>query len=191
MGKSFEDGMVYYVPPAGDKNFSGLRKATKKYENPNSVQKEKDRFGKILKNFNKKFPDEDACQDYLFNWRWPKGFRCPECKHKKCYIHKKRHRYDLYECRKCRYQVSLTAGTIFHRTRTPLHNWFFLIFCLNRTTKKVKLTTIQRNWGEDGERKSYTVIWKMAEKIKKAMRKPDMKEFFKGVSPHKLIAKVK
>ena len=37
---------------------------------------------------------------------------------------------DLYECRYCRHQASLTAGTVMEKTRTPLRVWFFLIFLM-------------------------------------------------------------
>ena len=74
-----------------------------------------------LMQFQKKFGTEKACQKHLFRLRWPEGFRCPRCQHGEAYVHRTRH---LYHCKACGYQVSLTAGTVFHKTRTPLHKWF-------------------------------------------------------------------
>ena len=70
-----------------------------------------------LLDFQKAFPNEDSCLKYLFEIRWSKSFKCPKCNHKNYYYIKTRKKY---ECKKCRHQTSLTAGTIFHKTRTPL-----------------------------------------------------------------------
>lgn len=78
-----------------------------------------------LLQFKKKFPSERACQKALANMRWPNGFVCPKCTHSKAYERTKR---QLLECASCGYQASLTAGTIFHKTRTPLLKWFWAIY---------------------------------------------------------------
>ena len=70
-----------------------------------------------LLQFQKKFGTEKACQKQLFRMRWPEGFKCSHCGHTEAYFHSTRH---LYQCKACRYQASLTAGTVFHKTRTPL-----------------------------------------------------------------------
>src|SRR5665647_3076269 len=70
-----------------------------------------------LLQFQKKFGTEKACQKQLFRLRWPEGFKCPRCGQMEAYFHSKRH---LYQCKSCGYQASLTAGTVFHKTRTPL-----------------------------------------------------------------------
>ncbi len=61
------------------------------------------------------FPDDEACLDYLDWLRWPDGFVCPRCKAPG--------RWRLGDgrhwCEVCRHRISVTAGTIFHRTRTP------------------------------------------------------------------------
>ena len=77
--------------------------------------------------FQRKFATEKACQRHLFRLRWPDGCQCPRCSYDKASFHSTRH---LYQCKRCKYQVSLTAGTIFHKTRTPLRKWFWMIFLL-------------------------------------------------------------
>jgi hypothetical protein len=74
-----------------------------------------------LEKFQERFCTEDACEDYLFQMRWPGGYKRPRCGHDHYYVHGPRH---LYGCKACRYQASLIAETIFHRTRTPLKTWF-------------------------------------------------------------------
>lgn len=73
------------------------------------------------------FPDEEACRSYLFSMRWPDGFSCPRCASTRHYRLLTR---NLYECASCRYQASLTAGTVMEGTRTPLKAWFTLIFLM-------------------------------------------------------------
>jgi len=70
-------------------------------------------------------PDEDACRQYLFESRWPEGFRCPRCGSKAATGLPQR---LLWQCSACRYQVSVTAGTVLHRTRTPLDLWFWAAY---------------------------------------------------------------
>ncbi|MBS4023646.1 MAG: transposase, partial [Dethiobacter sp.] len=67
--------------------------------------------------FQQRFSSEEDCRNHLYKIRWPDGFRCPMCNHKRAYKITKR---NLFECAECGYQVSVTAGTVMHKTRTPL-----------------------------------------------------------------------
>ena len=116
--------------------------------------------------FQKEFSTEEACQKHLFNMRWPNGYRCPRCDHNEAYFHQTRH---LYQCKKCGYQASLTAGTIFHKTRTPLVKWFWMIFLMGRQKSGIAMTTLQRIL----EIKSYKTVWTMGQKMRKAMSEQD------------------
>ncbi|WP_199624869.1 transposase, partial [Paenibacillus alkalitolerans] len=73
--------------------------------------------------FDRYFPNEEVCRAYLFLQRWPSGFACPRCCDVSGYEMRSR---DLVECanRECRYQTSITSGTMFHRTKLPLRKWF-------------------------------------------------------------------
>lgn len=112
--------------------------------------------------FQKKFSTEEACQEHLFHIRWPNGYHCPRCDHDQAYFHKKRH---LYQCKECDYQVSLTAGTIFHKTRTSLVKWFWMIFLMGRQKSGISMASLQRML----EIGSYKTVWTMGHKIRKAM----------------------
>jgi len=72
-----------------------------------------------------RFPDEAACVAFLRKLRWPRGFVCPRCDGQESVTIQTRR---LEQCRSCRYQASLTAGTVFHRTRKPRRLWFVAIF---------------------------------------------------------------
>jgi len=112
--------------------------------------------------FQRKFATEKACQEHLFRLRWPEGYHCPRCHHHQAYFHRSRH---LYQCKACGYQVSLTAGTIFHKTRTPLRKWFWMIFLMGRQKSGISMLSLQRML----EIGSYKTIWVMGHKIRKAM----------------------
>ncbi|HBF38172.1 MAG TPA: hypothetical protein DDW50_12730 [Firmicutes bacterium] len=75
--------------------------------------------------FQQYFSTEEVCVKYLYQIRWPNGWVCPKCQSKKGYYIEHRH---VYECSECHYQASVTAGAIFHKTRTPLHIWFLAVF---------------------------------------------------------------
>ena len=87
------------------------------------------KFPETLLEFQEQFPNEAACWKALRRVRWPHGFECPRCGHRKSYPIAGRR---LEQCQSCRYQASVTAGTIFHKTRVPLRIWFLGIFFVAR-----------------------------------------------------------
>ncbi len=70
--------------------------------------------------FDNRFSDEQACYDYLFQNRWPNGFVCTRCGHDDYWLSNRK----LFICTNCEFNLSLTAGTIFHGTRKKLILWF-------------------------------------------------------------------
>ncbi len=77
--------------------------------------------------FQDQFRTEEGCFNHLHKLHWPDGFRCPKCGYTKAYFMKKR---KVFQCASCRNQTSLTANTIFHRTRTPLRKWFWAVYLI-------------------------------------------------------------
>ncbi len=82
-----------------------------------------------------RFLTDDRCHQHFFAVRWPQGFVCPSCSHREYYEVSLR---KLFQCKQCHSQTSTTAGTIMHRTRTPLRYWFWGIYyvaaCNGKTT---------------------------------------------------------
>lgn len=111
------------------------------------------------------FSDEDACRRYLETLRWPDGFVCPLCGARDAW----RIAGGLWMCRPCGRQTSVTAGTIFHRTRTPLRTWFAAIWfvCADKTGTSAK--GLQRVLGFG----SYETAWAWMHKLRRAMVRPD------------------
>ncbi|MGO4494682.1 transposase [Paenibacillus sp. 2RAB27] len=64
---------------------------------------------------------EVACEDFLMNLRWSNGFHCPRCDHHEAFQIRTRR---LLECKECRMQISITAGTIMHKSKLSLLTWF-------------------------------------------------------------------
>ena len=73
---------------------------------------------------------EVKCREARFCWRWPNGFVCPRCEHTG---HGRVQSRGLYQCRGCRRQVSLTAGTILASAAMPLRTWFLTLYPLTQT----------------------------------------------------------
>ncbi len=116
--------------------------------------------------FQKKFSTERACREHLFKLRWPDGYKCPRCGHREYSFHSTR---GLYQCKACKYQVSVTAGTVFHKTRTPLRKWFWMIFLMSRQKSGISMLSLQRML----KIRSYKTVWVMGHKIRKAMADRD------------------
>ena len=129
-----------------------------------------------FKQFQKKFQTDQACYEHLYAMKWPKGFKCPICLHTECYkIGTRKH--PLYQCISCRHQTSLTAGTIFEKTRLGLRTWFALVFFVSHDKRGVSAKLMAKELEI-----SYKTAWTNLHKIRKAMADKD--------APYKLFGQV-
>ena len=123
--------------------------------------------------FRSQFPEEGACARYLAGQRWPEGFACPRCGGgSRGYIASR----GVYECAACAYQCSVTAGTIFHKTRVPLLGWFWALYRMSQGKKGVSALQLSKEIGV-----SYPTAWLMQHKIRKAMADRDQKYQLRGL----------
>jgi transposase-like protein len=111
------------------------------------------------------FPDDAACLDYLAGLRWPDGFVCPGCGGGEHW----RTSGSLWMCQACARRTSVTAGTIFHRTRTPLSTWFAAIWFVTSQKNGISAQGLQRVLGF----KSYETAWAWMHKLRRAMVRPE------------------
>lgn len=118
-------------------------------------------FPKTLIEFQRRFSTEEACEAYLAECRWPDGFRCPRCDHGTAWVLSARR---LRECAACGYQVSTTAGTILHRTRTPLMVWFWAAYLLITDKRGFSALALQRQLGVA----RYETAWMILHKLRRA-----------------------
>lgn len=115
-----------------------------------------------LRQFQDAFPTEDACLDHLFQVRFGSGFDCPGCD-RPAKFHRVKARRS-YECQWCGYQVYPTAGTPMDRTRTPLRDWFYVMFLFTTTRNGVAAKRVQREIGV-----TYKTAWRMCHEIRAYM----------------------
>ena len=111
------------------------------------------------------FPDDASCLGYMASVRWPDGFVCPACTEREFWRTGK----ALWMCRGCGRKTSVTAGTIFHRTRTPLSTWFAAIWFITSQKNGVSAQGLQRVLGFG----SYETAWAWMHKLRRAMVRPD------------------
>lgn len=119
-------------------------------------------YPRTVPEFNRFFPDEQACLDYLAACRWPDGFRCPRCGHDEAFVLPRRR---LWQCKSCAYQVSVTAGTILHRTRTSLLTWFWAAYWMTAHKPGLSALQLQHMLGLP----SYATAWLILHKLRRAM----------------------
>lgn len=115
-----------------------------------------------IKDFEKQFPNDDACLNFLKKARWPKGIYCQKCR--KVTTHYRITGRKVYSCKFCGSHVSPTAGTIFHKSETPLRSWFHAIFLMASTKTGISAKQLQRELGV-----TYKTAWRMFKQIRKLM----------------------
>jgi transposase-like protein len=118
------------------------------------------------------FGSEDKCRSYLIDLRWPTGVQCPRCACKSVSRIEERGQFD---CNACRYQFSVTSGTIFHDTHLPLWKWFLASYLMIESRKGISANQIKRTLGI-----SYKTAWYLCHRIRNAMREIRMDQL-KGV----------
>jgi len=118
-----------------------------------------------LLEFQRKFNTEEECEKYLFEKRWPEGFRCPKCEHDTYYYIKTR---KLYECRECARQTSVTAGTVMHRSKLDLRVWFWTIYLVSNDKRGRSALSISQLL-----ELNYRTAWRLLHKIRHAMHERD------------------
>ena len=112
-----------------------------------------------LKDFQKQFPDDATCLEWLRNYLYPDGIFCETCN-----AVTKHHRVKSrpsYSCDHCGHHVHPTADTIFHKSPTPLTTWFYAIYLMAQTRCGISAKQIQRETGV-----TYKTAWRMFKQIR-------------------------
>ena len=117
-----------------------------------------------LSEFKARFSTERACRAYLAQLRWPDGFVCPRCQAGPA---RAATRQRLI-CTACRYQASVTAGTIFQGSRQPLTLWFRAIWWVTAQKNGASALGLQRILGLG----QYRTAWTWLHKLRRAMARP-------------------
>jgi len=108
-----------------------------------------------------RYHDEDNCRSYLEELRWRNGVACPRCGSMSISrIEKPR----VFDCNSCRYQFSVTAGTIFHDSHLPLWKWFATMYLMIESKKGISANQVKRTIGV-----SYKTAWYLCHRIRASM----------------------
>ena len=119
-------------------------------------------FPKTLSEFEERFATEESCRNYLAQCRWNGHLFCDRCGGDRLWpVHEGMH----FECAGCAHQMSLTSGTLFHRTRKPLKLWFRAIWEICVHKHGISAADLQRILGFG----SYETAWAWLHKIRRAM----------------------
>jgi transposase-like protein len=115
---------------------------------------------------NEIFRDEDKAREWLEAQRWPDGPVCPHCGviNEATLLKGKSTRPGLYKCRACLKPFSATVGTVFERSKIPLHKWLLATVLLTSSKKGFSSHQIHRQLNV-----TYKTAWFMAHRIRKAM----------------------
>jgi len=124
-------------------------------------------FPTTLAAFRRLFSDDAACATYLERLRWPHGFQCPKCKTPGEPWHLGA-RAGAIRCPSCRADISLTAGTVMHRTHVPLATWFSGAFLITSATE---MTATQ--FQEKLQLSRYETAYQMRRKLRSSMTRSD------------------
>lgn len=125
-------------------------------------------FPKSLPDFQRMFPNDEACASYLEKIRWEDGFACPACK-AKGEPFRFEARPGVLRCRSCRKDTSLTAGTVMAKTHSPLSTWFWAAYLVASMTPGMSAVQFQRQLGLT----RYETAFQILHKLRAGMVRPD------------------
>ena len=125
----------------------------------NPVQFQK---GLSFAEFNAQYGTEEQCHAALVAMRWPDGFQCPKCGAKKHSFSVARR---IFQCSACRVQTSAKAGTIFHKSTTPLVKWFLAIYLITSAKNDISGLELARQLGV-----KWDTAWLIKQKLMEVMR---------------------
>ena len=107
------------------------------------------------------FNTDAKCRELLERLRWPSGVACARCGSLGVSEIETRNQYD---CNDCRYQFSVTAGTIMHDSHLPLRKWFIAIYLMCESKKGISSLQLKRTLGV-----AYKTAWHLSHRIREAM----------------------
>ena len=119
--------------------------------------------GLSMSEFIHRYGTEAKCYRALYKWRWPEGYRCPACAGR---ARSRFRRGDAiyYQCRACRHQTTLTAGTLLEGTKLPLRTWMLAMHLLTSTKTNLAALELMRHLGVN-----YKTAWRLKHKVMQAM----------------------
>jgi transposase len=133
-----------------------------------------------LVEFARECPDDAACLEVLWRERYASGGHrtaCPKCERERKF-HRVRSR-PAYSCDSCGHSLYPLAGTIFHKSSTPLRLWFYAIYIMASTRCEVSVKHLQRELGV-----TYKTAWRMFNLIRNKLTTDERRPLPAGVPPY-------
>lgn len=115
------------------------------------------------KDFEREFPTDDACLEWLKNYLYPDGIFCETCQ--RVTKHHKVASRKSYSCDYCGHHVHPTANTIYHKSSTPLRQWFLAIYIMASTRCGISAKQLERELGV-----TYKTAWRMFKQIRSMLQ---------------------
>ena len=112
-----------------------------------------------IKDFDRQFPNDDACLEWLKTTRWSDGIRCAKCE--RVTKHHKITRRPVYACDFCGSHTSPMAGTIMEKSSTSLRLWFYAMFLMASTRCGISAKQVERELGV-----TYKTAWRIFKQIR-------------------------
>lgn len=112
-----------------------------------------------VNDFNRQFPNDDVCLEWLKNYLYPDGIFCKICK--KITKHHKVASRPSYSCDYCGHHVHPTAGTIYEKSTTSLRLWFYATYLMAQTRTGISAKYLERQLGV-----TYKTAWRMFKQIR-------------------------
>ena len=113
-----------------------------------------------IRNFNRDFPDDDACLERIVQMLYPEGVVCRACNEVR--PHHKLTNRKAYSCDYCGTHVYPLAGTIFEKSSTPLKSWFYAMFLVSSTRCGISAKQLERELGV-----TYKTAWRIFNQVRK------------------------
>ena len=113
-----------------------------------------------LVELNTQFSTDEQCRELLVRLRWPDGVECPKCKRKR---NLRSYTQKTFQCLKCRYNFSVTTGTIFHHSHIPLEKWCLTVLLMCESKKGISANQVKQMLGV-----CYKTAWYLCHRVRKA-----------------------
>jgi transposase len=140
--------------------------------NPKRAASSESRYS--LMEFMREFPDDATCLNFLWRTRYAPDGEHAWCASPSCKTERTFRRYETaqqrqsWTCTTCGHHIHPTAGTIYHKSSTSLHLWFYAIYLMSSTRCGVSAKHLERELGV-----TYKTAWRMANLIRNQLMTQD------------------